>query len=99
MGTLPLAISCLLTPLSLYLHHLPLYRLSHLLLLVVFLHHLRDATRRGLWLAGLPPIPVAYWTYLALVVGLPIVVRIFLTQTETYFGTTHLQNSNTILHV
>jgi len=71
-----------------------LYRFSLLLLLVIFLHHLRDSTRRGLWLVGLPPIPVNYWLYICLVNLLPCLSRLFLAKTETYFTHRLISNIN-----
>ncbi|XP_071098547.1 transmembrane protein 267-like [Haliotis cracherodii] len=50
--------------------------LSLIFLTAVFSHHLRDATRRGLWLAPFSNSRhVPYWLYIAVTMVIPILIR------------------------
>ncbi|XP_038058128.1 transmembrane protein 267-like [Patiria miniata] len=58
--------------------------LPYMFLTASLSHHIRDGSRRGLWLWPLgstPPLP--YWTYIGLVCILPVVVELFLDRTES----------------
>jgi hypothetical protein len=66
-----------------------LLRLGLLLFSSLFSHHLRDATRRGLWFIGLPPVPVSYPLYLVLFYLLPFLyIRLMLPPVT--FTATHI---------
>ena len=41
----------------------------------IFSHHLRDASRRGLWFYGLPTVQVPYTAYILLELLLPLLYR------------------------
>ncbi|XP_046556075.1 transmembrane protein 267-like [Haliotis rubra] len=52
-----------------------LKKLSLIFLTAVLSHHFRDATREGLWLAPFSNTHVEYWTYVAVTMVIPVLVR------------------------
>ncbi|XP_067653884.1 transmembrane protein 267-like [Haliotis asinina] len=52
-----------------------LQKLSLIFLTAVFSHHIRDATSEGLWLAPFSNTHVEYWTYVAVTMLIPVLVR------------------------
>lgn len=86
-STLPLILLLLL--LVARVRGMPL-RLGLLVFSSIFSHHLRDSTRRGLWLLGLPPVPVAYPLYLVLIYMLPFSYIYIMALPSTYTETTHV---------
>ena len=69
---------------ALFSRHRLLHRAGLLIFSCFFSHHLRDASRRGLWFYGLPTIHVSYNVYVIFELSLPLVYRYLLSLYPIY---------------
>ncbi|XP_034939403.1 transmembrane protein 267 [Chelonus insularis] len=83
--TLPIMIWLIFLLISRILHNSKLASFSWIILTSFLSHHIRDGTRRGLWLAPLGSTPnIPYYLYILLDMTLPFAIHIAIISTNVY---------------
>lgn len=76
--SIPVLVLIAATLVATFLKNNLIFRFGLLIFSCIFSHHLRDASRRGLWFYGLPTVAVPYTLYLGLELLLPLLYRTIL---------------------